>query len=558
MLRPRQVEAMTAIKDNYLKGIRQQVVSACTGFGKTQLFAHSPDYLKDILPGQMVVLAHRDELLNHSIEKIHNANKHLKISKEKAALWADGESDVIVASVQSLGKNGAERAKRFDWSKIDKIFTDECHHSTGQTYLDIYNIAGIEGSNKLHVGFTATPQRPDGKRLSEVFKKIVFNYPLRKSIEEGWSVDVRGIRVHTKISLDEVKSTAGDLNERQLSDTVNTPERNDLIARTWLEHANGEQTIGFAVSIQHAKDLAETFRNAGIKAEAIWDGDPDRTEKLERHRAKDITVIFNCEILTEGYDDWQVSVIILARPTKSNILFTQMIGRATRLQDGTGNLLDWKGEPIKSSCLIIDVVDSTSRHSLVTLPTLMGLNAGLDLRGQSLVKTVQQIEEAQQEFSFINFSSLTDITQLESYIESVDLFNIKLPEEVEKNSELSWYTSATGGFVLLLPDKQEVHIQQNLLDKYEIFGIMNGKKYRGERDTIEEAFLAADGIVQKVLPEALKVVRQDARWHKDPPTKKQLRKLKQLYKNSPISNNLNMTKGIATKLIGSKLAGKVK
>lgn len=556
--RPYQNEQLGAIETNFDQGVTQQVISAATGTGKTVAFAQIPGRMKSRLPGQTLVLAHRNELLDQNIAKIQKANPNVKVSKEKAELVADAESDIIVASVATLGRAGTKRIDRFNWEQIDKIITDECHHSPATSYLNIYEKAGVLGDDvkKLHMGFTATPQRADGKALAKIFKKIVHEYSIRQAIEDGWLVDIKGVKIKTGVSLDAIKTVAGDFKEDELADTVNTPFRNTLAVTAWLKHASDRQTIAFTVDIQHAKDLAIAFKSAGIKAEAVWGNDPDRETKLKAHRNKEIQVLTNCGILTEGYDDWQIGCILLTRPTKSGTLYVQMVGRGTRLQDNTGNLNDdtqlwWP--TCKKDCIIIDMVDASIRHSLVTLPTLMGMSAALDLKGGSLVAAIQLLEEKQEQYDHVDFSSLTDISELDKYIESVDLFNIKPIPEIDENTSMIWQHSPDGGYILRLPNKgEQLHIKQNLLDKWEVKATIAGKKYKGERESMKDVFSAADDLIFMKAPEALKLVQRGQRWQSKPVTLPQVKLLNKLFKGKPLPKNLDS--GTASIIIGRELA----
>lgn len=542
MLRPYQKDALAAIKKTYQDGIGQQVIVMATGLGKTVIASHLPSTMADILPGQTLFVAHRGELLQQAMDKMRLYNPGLKVDMEMAEHRADPDADVIVASVQTLGRKGTKRAERFNWDNVDKIVIDEVQHGVADSYLNLLDTVEALKPGKLLLGITATPGRADGKALAQVYKKISYTYGLRKAVEDGYLCEPHGIRVRTDTSLDKVKTVGGDFNADELSDTINTPERNLLAVKAWLEHAKGRQTIGFTASIQHALDLAEMFVRNGIKAEAVWGADPQRAEKLARYASAETAVILNCNLLTEGYDNPATACILLTSPTKSSIVYTQRVGRGTRLSNG------------KKDCLVIDLVDSSSRHSLVTLPTLMGLSASLDLRGKGLIKSVQAIEQAAKEHPSVDFSKLPSIDTIQTMIEEADLFNVVFPSEVEAASELSWHTAPTGGYVLMLPNKDEVRIRQNLLDRWEISGHIKGKKYKGERETLEEVFSAADKLVADTSPEVLKVVRREEKWHNDPPTGPQLKRLAQIFKGKQLP--LNLTKGQASKLIGQHVAGK--
>ncbi len=571
--RPYQVQAHNAIRKEYLSGANPQLVAMATGTGKTVIFSQLPGLTKDILPGQMLVLAHREELIDQAISKMKAVNPALRIDKEMAEHRADpGAADVIVASVATLGRKDNKRLGGYNWERIDKYIVDEAHHSIASSYLNIFDAAKLlqPGDKRLMVGFTATPQRGDGKALAQIYRRISFVYSLRQAIDDGWLVDVRGVRVTTNTSLDSVKTVGGDFAQDMLADAVNNPTRNQLVVKAWLDHAEQRrQTIVFTVDIKHAQDLAAMFRSYGVLAEAVWGSDLERAEKIEAHKRGEITVLLNCGVLTEGYDDWRVSCIVLARPTKSSVLFTQMVGRGTRLEEGAGNLLWVKHDPccamlgdkcschyskIKRDCIVIDVVDASSKHSLVTLPTLMGMSAALDLKGGSLLGAIKRLEEAQTQCPKLDVSKLTSLDKLDLCIEQVNLFDVKFPAEVEANSELSWHPSADGGYVLLLPGNEQVKLKQNVLEKWDIAAIINHQKYKGERETIEQAFQAADDLIHKEAFNSLRLLKREATWHKDSATIGQLNLLRKFFKGRPLPDDL--TKGHASRLIGSFLAGK--
>lgn len=538
LLRPYQKQALESVCAQYAQGVKRQLIAMPTGSGKTVVFANLPSRLP--LNGQMLVLAHRDELLEQAAEKIRHWNPDLSISIEQADQYADPEADVIIASVATLGRKVSKRRERFDWSHITKLVVDEAHHATASTYRIVIDEFQRAGGNRLLLGVTATPNRSDGTPLAEVFDQIVFTYSMRQAITDGWLCDVIGMRVDTDTSLDSVHTVAGDFNQGELAETVNNPERNQLVVKTWLENAADRQTIVFTVDIQHAVDLAALFQAYGVKCEAVWGTDSQRAEKIERHKRGVTTVLANCGVLTEGYDDPTVSCILLARPTKSTLLFQQMIGRGTRLCEG------------KSNCLVIDVVDTTSRHSLATLPSLLGMPQNLNLRGESAVGVMQLLEEAQREHPNIDLSRLTDIDQLTAFIEQVDLWRtVEFAPEIVEHSNNSWHRSVDGGFVLMLPDRQKVAIARNILGKWEISGMVNDKLVSGLTDTLAEALKTADEFLARNTNYA-QLVRREAKWKDKPATEKQIATVQKLYKGKPIPASL--TKGEADNLIQAAIA----
>jgi hypothetical protein len=192
----------------------------------------------------------------------------------------------------------------------------------------------------------------------------------------------------------------------------------------------------------------------------------------------------------------------------------------------------------------------------------MGMSSVLDLHGKGLVASVHELEAAQQQYPYIDFSKLKDITELQAHISSIDLFEFHFPPVVDENSELSWFMSPTGSYILMLPEKEHLEIEQNLLDKWEIHGTIRGKKYRGERDTIEAAFMAADDTIFKVCPEALKILRKKEVWHDEPVSPGQLQCIRKFYKKELAAGTMvippNLTKGQASRKIAQKLVGKRK
>jgi type I site-specific restriction endonuclease len=311
------------------------------------------------------------------------------------------------------------------------------------------------------------------------------------------------------------------------------------------------QTVAFCVQIQHAKDLAAEFRRNGVNAEAVWGTDPDRSEKLRKHKAKEITVLCNAQLLTEGYDDWQVSCIIDAAPTKSPSKYTQCIGRGTRLQKGKGNLLDAIAKGLvldKRSCIVLDVCDNNKRCSLVTLPSLVGLNPDMDLRGQSVTDAADKMEELQEKYPSVDLSQLTDITQVDAYIESLDLFAAPYTEEVEKFSKLTWMGCSDGSYVLQIPERKELkgqyyqhkherlNITVNELDEYvlTISSVSVEAKQLGIYSSLQEAFASADEVMQRCRPDRMKLVTREAEWHTYPASDPAKKLLKSLSKNRPM------------------------
>ena len=234
-----QKSAKTSISTEYDNGNRRLLLQMATGTGKTIVFADLLNVFKDRLPGQMIVLAHTEELVTQNLKKLIAANPGLKVGKEMAGEYADPDCDIISACVKTTGRQGTKRNERFNWNTIDKIVIDEAHHSVGDDYQRVIDLVGVNapGSDKLLVGVTATTQRPDGKALSEIYDKVAYVYGLRKAIEDGFLVRVRGYRVSTDTSLDDVPVSSGDFSVSKLAAVINTPARNRQVVEQWKKLA---------------------------------------------------------------------------------------------------------------------------------------------------------------------------------------------------------------------------------------------------------------------------------------------------------------------------------
>jgi ATP-dependent helicase IRC3 len=552
-LRPYQEQALEAIVQNYKAGVRQQLLILATGLGKTCIAASLPETLKEVLPGKMLFIAHTDELCAQTVDKMRTWNPLLKVGLEKAGSHAAPDSDIIVSCNASIGREGSTRMDAF-WKDISVIVADECHRILGDSWMRILDDSGVlkPESRKLLVGLSATPKRRNKVRTTEtsttlddedlvslksVFSKIVFTFPIRKGIKEGFLARLRGYRVSTATNLDGIKVVAGDFQADQLSNAVNTPERNALVVKSWKDNAAGRQTLAFTCSVQHAKDLSEMFLHNGVMAQPIYGADPQRADKLKWFEEKSVQVLCNCMLLTEGFDSPSVSCIALAKPTRSGSAYTQMVGRGTRLDPG------------KTDCVVLDFCDCYKKCSLVTLPSLLGLSPTLDLQGTDLVKAAEALEAAQEKYPGVSFEGLTDITKIKAYVESIDLFANPYDEEVLEHTKLAWMRRADASYALAIPESKELSdskqyarflhekliVSVNELSEYELSITTTEMERRlGTYATLQEAFTSAEEVIQRCRPSRVKLLLRDAPWHAGPASEPAKRYLRKLTKKRPL------------------------
>ena len=351
--RPYQLEAVEVVKAARARGITRQLVSMPVGSGKTVAFA---TLAKD-LNCRTLIIAHREELIRQASDKFQICWPEASVG----IVMADSDevhAQVVIASIQTACRE--KRLAALKACSFQLMVVDEAHHAVSDSYRSVIEELGFMGSDpsKLLVGVTATPGRGDKQTLGGVFQEVVFERSISAMIKGGYLSDIKGKRVLTKTSLSGVHTRAGDFIESELSEIINTPQRNNLVVEGYQEYATGRKAVAFCCDVAHSKDLKEAFQDAGIAAAAVY-GDMEKDERrdiLSRFSKGELQVVCNCQILTEGYDEPSISCILMARPTKSLGLYTQCIGRGTRLFPG------------KSDCLVIDYTDSS--HDINSIATL--------------------------------------------------------------------------------------------------------------------------------------------------------------------------------------------
>jgi ATP-dependent helicase IRC3 len=346
------------------------VVCLPTGAGKTVIFSH----LARLARRQVLVLAHREELLTQAREKLERAMEGAAVvAVEQGAREASDDAKVLVCSIRSLHEKRLARV--IDKRDFGLVIYDECHHAAAEDNLRVLRQLGAfdDSWNGTLLGFTATTARGDGKGLDTIFEKIVYSRTLPEMIEDGYLSPLRGFRISTNADLTRLSSSSSglDFDEKELAEAVDIEERNALVARSIQELARDRRTIAFCVTVNHARNLSRSLNLLGVPAGIVHGAMPSdtRAKALADFRAGRTQVLTNVAVLTEGFDDPGVSCIAMARPTRSDGLYAQCIGRGTRLSPG------------KKDCLILDFVDLSSL-SLCTLPSLFGAPRDLDLFGE--------------------------------------------------------------------------------------------------------------------------------------------------------------------------------
>ncbi len=525
-LRDYQLECLESILDRYRAGIRHQLVCLPTGTGKTVIFSQFPVFFR--MKRRMLVLAHRAELLNQARDKLLAANPALQVEIEQAGRTASESSNVVVASVPTLGRSGSARLTRLDPSQFSIVVIDEAHHATAETYGRIIGHLGLDqpGSSKLLVGFTATPKRSDGVGLHGVFDEISFSRTIPEMMAAGYLAPVAGYRVETDVDLSRVKTRMGDFVVSQLSRAVNVEDRNALVVKAFRELVPDRRTLVFCVDVAHALDLAAAFAHYGIAAAAVTGDTPfgERAEMLAAFSSGRLQVLTNCMVLTEGYDEPAVDGIILARPTKSNLLYTQMIGRGTRPLAG------------KRDVTVVDMVDNSMKHHLVTLASLFGLAGRFNLKGRTTTEVERAIEWVETHRPWVRTDIATDLDDLRLRCQRVDLLQLRLPDELA-GADFAWVAVGRNSYRLGLGRGEFLTCAPTLLDNWEVVlrspdPQANGSVVAAETE-LDGAISRAEDYVRQALPDALALVDLGASWRWQPATEKQIERIRRAHIEPP-------------------------
>lgn len=536
-LRPYQKECLEGILGCYRRGQRRILVSLPTGTGKTVVFASLPKFFK--LKRRMLMIAHRQELLDQAASKFAASVPDLSIGIEQAERSAPPDSRIVLASVPTLGRQGSSRLLELPPEEFYLIVVDEAHHAVAPSYRRIFDHFGLfaEDSPRLLVGFTATPRRGDKHALSSVFQEVAYAKALPEMVRSGYLCPLRGWRVSTSISIGSVASRHGDFVESELASLVDVPERNHLVVNAYQELAAGRRAVVFCVNVAHVQALAAAFQEAGVRAAPIWGAmsREDRQGVLQAFHQGELEVLTNCNVLTEGFDEPRVDCVVMARPTQSQLLYAQMVGRGTRLHCD------------KSDLIVIDIVDNSSRHKLAGLNALFDLPEDLDLAGHSAIQTFDELERLSREAPWIDFDRVSSAAELELVTQRVDLFRFEPPAEIAELTDFAWCGLPDGGYRLNLTNGEWVALRQDDLGRWQAtlrapgFAPLPGPV----NPSLPKAIRAVDRFVQEKRPEQVSLLKIDADWREQFPSEKQLEVLRR--RKIPITAGL--TRGQASWLI---------
>lgn len=339
-LRGRQPAAIEAIRQAVREGHKRIIVQAPCGFGKTITAAHliagALEKGKRALFTAPAIQLVEQTLASFESEGIHDIGV-LQGCHERT----DWNAAVQIASVQTL-------VRRRD-PDFDLVIIDEAHSSFNGLNQRLTSPAW---ANKIVIGLSATPW---ARGMGLTWSKLIIAATTRELIDEGWLCPFEVYSPGIDPNLSDVRTTAGEYNEKDLSEAMDKPQLVADAVETYQRLGEGRQGFVFAVDRAHAASLQDEFMKAGIRAGYIDGFSPpeDRAETFERYRSGEYRLICNVGVLLTGVDE-DVRILIDCAPTRSIIRHVQKIGRGLRLAEG------------KDTCLILDHAGNSERLGLVT------------------------------------------------------------------------------------------------------------------------------------------------------------------------------------------------
>ena len=416
------------------------------------------------------------------------------IPEIKAGVIVDGRcemagGDLVISTAASLHK---KRLAKIDPSAFDLIMIDEAHHGSADSYRTILDHFAPA---TLIIGFTATYIRGDGVSVasSEYFSSVVVYHTIGQLTQSGYLVPARGFYKHTGLTLENVPIRRGNFDERKLAHAVNTPERNKMALEAWREWAPGRSTVAFCVNINHAKDMAEVFRENGVSSAAVW-GEMDDDEYgriMADYEARRLLVLVNCRLLCEGWDAAWTSGVLIARPATAcaaAVLGPQMIGRGLRLHEAS----------LKKDAVVIELMDekilssggsrSVRKNDAVSLLAVgYGISAKEVEAGSAYLH--EKARRNRVEKGWRERSKLYEgLRSVEAVMRTFDII-----ERVSRVSRYAWIPLGMNSYYMGLADGDFIEIVAETDSYFEIRAVVDSElKFVGAGPSWNEAIALAD------------------------------------------------------------------
>lgn len=327
-MKPRkyQIDSITMLREGFNRGLKSQVLCMPTGAGKTYTFT---TITKSAIKNgkRVMIICDRKELIGQAEYNLNRLGLYPTII---APGYKQTLNNCYLASVDTL--------IRRELPQVDIIIIDEAHKQTFDKIIRKYREE--TPFNPLFIGATATPLRT-GKQTSlhELYDDIVEPVTIDDLLNTNFLVPC--ITYAAKEDFSDVKMTGNDYNSAALYEKFNKSKLYDGVIEKYKQFADGKKAIVFNVNVEHSKKMVQEFRRAGYPAEHLDGATPKlrRKEILEGFAKGQFKILSNCSVLTTGYDEPSIEVVIINRATKSLPLYLQMVGRGSRLYENKKNFI---------------------------------------------------------------------------------------------------------------------------------------------------------------------------------------------------------------------------
>lgn len=380
--RPYQIEAINSVISEFEKS-PSTLMMMPVGTGKTVCFAHIANHFRK--NGRCLILAHREELIFQAAQKIEavtGIRPDIEMGDMYAREFFHTKCEIVVSTVQTQNAGRVARMERFAAKDFSLVIVDECHRAAADSYRRVLRYFSSNPDLRI-LGVTATADRADKKALGQIFKTCAYQYDIDQAIYDGWLTPIhQKFSVHSGLDYSGVKTTAGDLNGKDLAIVLEDERNLHPMIIPVVETIGNKKSLFFAVSVEQAKRTAEIFNRYRTGMAKCVFGETDREDRrriFDQHRQGLFQVLVNVGVCGEGYDDPGIEAVIMGRPTKSRLLYTQAIGRGTRPLPGVVDAHDTAearraaiAASAKPYALVYDFVGNSGRHKLISTADVLG------------------------------------------------------------------------------------------------------------------------------------------------------------------------------------------
>jgi superfamily II DNA or RNA helicase len=359
-IRPYQQTAIQNILADWRDGFQRLLLMAATGAGKTIIFlALSAEILRQEPRARILIIAHRRELIYQPIQRA--AEFWPSMALRMGVVMADQDdvsAQIVVATVQSLVA-GDRLSRILEQGSINYVIIDEAHHAPAGTYLSVLQALG----NPRVLGCTATPKRSDRQALGAVFQKVSYKITIQDAIQLGALVPFTPLGFLLPADASGINETEDGWQDEPMGELLSTPNILEIVFAKWQEFSANRRTIGFTASVAQAHATAAHFVEMGVSAGAVDGTTPklERDKLLRDFQSGAIQVVFNCMVLTEGFDAPETGCVMMIAPTRSDLVYVQRLGRGLRPARD------------KSDCLVLDFAPQGARNIIMAGNVLEGV-----------------------------------------------------------------------------------------------------------------------------------------------------------------------------------------